>query len=457
MHNYRVSRHRRVAAGIAAILALASPSAFAATLPVTNCNDSGSGSLRGVVTGATSGDTIDLTGLTPSSPGCSASTVSLSTGGIVVAQHSLTINGPGSDLLAVSGKYNTGSGTKIEKGRIFKHTGTGNLYMNGLSLFYGYNSQDTKAAYGGCVYSAGNVYLTDVTVSFCRATSNSLQVKGGGIHVKGNLGLSRSRVTNNSVRTSDSDIYYALGGGISALGNFVAYYSTISGNSAYGRGYGGGIFATGANDYLLGTVVSGNQSDVAYGGAGIFAAQSVTIINSTIASNAAYISNAGLSIASDLTEIYNSTIAFNNSTQFNFATGLAVYGNAGHSYEVRLNSVLSSNNMNSDGSDDFPSYALVKGSNNLIYSSKSQYLPADTIIGKCPLLKKLSKNGGPTMTVGLHSRSPAIDAGNNVMVPPRDFDQRGSPYMRVSGAAPDIGAFEVQQDDVIFDAGFDGC
>jgi hypothetical protein len=34
-------------------------------------------------------------------------------------------------------------------------------------------------------------------------------------------------------------------------------------------------------------------------------------------------------------------------------------------------------------------------------------------------------------------------------------DQRDLP--KPSGAAPDIGAYEVQKDDELFDAGFDGC
>ena len=41
-------------------------------------------------------------------------------------------------------------------------------------------------------------------------------------------------------------------------------------------------------------------------------------------------------------------------------------------------------------------------------------------------------------------------------VPHLATDQRGGTFARVSGAAADIGAFEVQQVDVIFRNGFDG-
>jgi hypothetical protein len=66
---------------------------------------------------------------------------------------------------------------------------------------------------------------------------------------------------------------------------------------------------------------------------------------------------------------------------------------------------------------------------------------ADTIKA-APMLLPLADNGGPTRTHALAAGSPAIDAGNNLagLV----TDQRGSPFVRVAGAAPDIGAFELQ-------------
>jgi hypothetical protein len=60
----------------------------------------------------------------------------------------------------------------------------------------------------------------------------------------------------------------------------------------------------------------------------------------------------------------------------------------------------------------------------------------------------------------------AIDTGNYVFGGPDSFDQRGSAavsgsnnYERVSGLTlkADIAAHEVQQDDVVFDADFEGC
>src|SRR5689334_23816680 len=62
----RQLRHRGLAAPLA-------PHRPAGTIPVTNCDDSGAGSLRDAVTNAVSGDVIDLSALT-----CSA--ITLNTG-----------------------------------------------------------------------------------------------------------------------------------------------------------------------------------------------------------------------------------------------------------------------------------------------------------------------------------------------------------------------------------------
>ncbi|MHB8448562.1 MAG: choice-of-anchor Q domain-containing protein, partial [Rudaea sp.] len=101
------------------------------------------------------------------------------------------------------------------------------------------------------------------------------------------------------------------------------------------------------------------------------------------------------------------------------------------------------------------------GANNLVRATFAA-VPAGTIKISCPLLGPLRNNGGLTQTHALLSHSPGIDQGNDVTLnpgtgKPYPYDQRGSPYARVSGSAADIGAYEVQQADVIFNNGFDGC
>ena len=89
-------------------------------------------------------------------------------------------------------------------------------------------------------------------------------------------------------------------------------------------------------------------------------------------------------------------------------------------------------------------------------------LPSDTLTGVCPRLGPLRNNGGVTPTHALASRSPAIDTGNDnainpITLAPYAHDQRGAPYPRISGVAADIGAYEVDQGEFVFNSGFEGC
>ena len=104
-------------------------------------------------------------------------------------------------------------------------------------------------------------------------------------------------------------------------------------------------------------------------------------------------------------------------------------------------------------------------SNNLIRRSVDTQVPADTIsgAGACPLLGPLRDNGGPTRTHALLSGSIAIDNGNNNIGASQD--QRGTtddpgppyPYPREADGAADIGAFEYQPADTIFNASLEAC
>jgi len=68
----------------------------------------------------------------------------------------------------------------------------------------------------------------------------------------------------------------------------------------------------------------------------------------------------------------------------------------------------------------------------------------------------LRNNGGTRKTHALMSHSPAIDSPGN-QTTAFLYDQRVVPYFRLSGTSIDIGAYEVQQDDIVYNAGFDAC
>src|SRR5262249_52510918 len=71
----------------------------------------------------------------------------------------------------------------------------------------------------------------------------------------------------------------------------------------------------------------------------------------------------------------------------------------------------------------------------------------NALLGSDFKLGPLSDNGGPTWTHALLTGSPAINAGSN----PAGLttDERGPGFARQSGAAPDIGAFEVQAPPIV--------
>ena len=454
----RAARRKPLAACFAALFALAAPQAFAATWVVNSCDDHGSNTLRDVVTNfAQSGDTVDLSQL-------SCSVISLTTGAITIPQTSLDLQGPPNHI-TISGKYN---GT-TENDRIFNHTGTGTVEFYGLDIIFGDLAPASGSAYGGgCIYSKGNVILSDTQVLSCNiAAPTGMVGYGGGVFAKGYVLALNSVISGNSVSGSVG----GTGGGVAAHGTLTLVNSTVSGNSA--ATFVGGAMARGGA-LILGSTVSGNAAPT-FGGLyvmGMSATDTLQITNSTISGNAAsgggaFAGAVGGVMSYVPTTVQNSTIAFNTATLTitpggSYAPGLALSANSTSpaAIAVNLQSSILSNNTYGTSEADF-SITQKAGHSFTITSADSLVRasigpqPAPTISIACPLLGPLRDNGGPTQTHALMSRSPAIDAGNNNAG--LTTDQRGLGYPRLSGFAPDIGAYEVQQDDVIFNSGFEEC
>jgi hypothetical protein len=242
-------------------------------------------------------------------------------------------------------------------------------------------------------------------------------------------------------------------------------------------GEGGGIYVQGRAGFFASTI-SGNSASIFGGimaysptpGGNIFG-----IVNSTVSGNTATTQFGAMYVNSGTTNFYNSTIAFNTAPHHAGVT----FGCCLSPMAVTLQSTLMSNNGDGSGDSDLikfdSSNVTINGgdtvtpANNLIRVTDFT-LPGDTI-HSCPLLGPLRDNGGLTKTHALGSKSPAIDKGNTVGGPGvQKFDQRGAAstngvrdYLR-SGPlgdndppVADIGAYEVQQNDEIFEAFFDGC
>ncbi len=425
------------------VVALTHFNARAANIPVSNCNDNGPGSLRAAIAAAASGDVIDLRAL-------ACPRIVLSGGGLYFGQDTLTVKGPGRQRLAIDGAW--------FGNRAIEHWGNGTLRIEGLTIE---NSRDELGGshdMGGCIKSLGNVELLRTRVHHCLlVVSDDIywteEGRGGALYASGNVRVDRSVISDAHVTT------FGYGGAINAGGTVTVVDSEIRDSSAY---YGGGIAA---NELTLRrSLVTGNRARV---GGGLHVEGPALIRNSTISGNIAsepqhpardevlaaggmnayarpVITNSTFSgnsaeywsailFQGDGADIVNSTIAFNDNTRDCRGAVRSI-----QTLDLE-SSIVARNTCAGAPSTDLSVYVgTVDGAHNLVESSDAG-LPVDTINAD-PQLTPLADNGGPTPTHLLSRGSPAIDRGSNL--PDLRYDQRGRPFRRVRGAAPDIGATE---------------
>lgn len=472
----------------------------AGSLPVTSCaDDADPGTLRNVLAAAVEGDTIDLSQLT-------CSTITLTQGPIdtsALGEHQLydvTLQGPGRGALTIEaggqsqvfviGGFSSTQGTvtindlSIANGSYdgslaaCVHGLGGALELNRVDIANCHSSGTYQLIFGGAV-DVNILRMNDSTITGSSATGTGANstAAGGGAYA-GDATLVNSTISGNTTTAPVAirDGYFTVGGGLYARGDLELTNSTISGNSIEATNpdqgaQGGGAFAHGFTT-VTGSTIDGNQADG--DGGGLFKAvfspygeppppgeTNLRVTNSTISGNSAA-RGGGIATSRPL-HLVNSTLALNDAT--NGAGGVmfvlaGIYESGG---ALDLQSSIVAGNTAGDGATlaagiDADDAVTVGGANSLVQGAATAIaLPADTLDAD-PLLLPLSLNGGSTRTHALAAGSPAIDAGNNASELP--FDQRGEGFARVSGAAADIGAFEMQQpptdEDLIFRDGFDG-
>jgi hypothetical protein len=385
------------------IVVLPAQTAAATTWTVTNCNDSGIGSLRQAVASAAAGDIVTL----PSSlSSCSPITL---TSGPVDLTDSGTIVGPGANVVAVSASFTSSvfevprgvtvniTGLTIEDGSAGTGNGGGIDNAGTVTLIDSTVSHNSGSA-GGGIDSTGTVTLNDSTVSGNKAAF------GGGIYNTGTVTLNDSTVSANSASTLSGDSTgetFADGGGVFNTGTLTVTDSTLSGNSATGGfAYGGGIDNAGSVT-LTNSTLSGNQAEggtATYGGA-IDNGGTASITNSTLAGNVA-------------------------------ESGSAV-SNAG-SATVRASIVAGAGGPPAGCNGPVSDGGYNIGDDGTCFTAATSVSASAALDGS---LGPLADNRGPTETVALSSPSPAIG-----QVPASDCpstDQRGVPRT----APCDIGAY----------------
>ena len=469
----------------------------------THCSDGtvGNCTLRDAVALANDGDTIDFD--------ASISSITLTNGAMIVDGVNITGPGSASLTITAStipGSYDvfnfqgngdvTVSGFSLIGNRIFT-VNSGTFTMDDVSISNSYSN------YGGALYAAnpgdlvisgchfednasgnankgGAIYAVntgDVTITDTQVINNTAQTngEGGGILVgtqATSFSLTNSVVTGNSARLgggmdirtagtvtiADSDIssnttgFGGAGAMIGFQGAVVSIErSTFDGNivTTAGNGDGGGLKVNDRSLVVSNSTFSNNVAGNTGGGIAINRGQYVTINNSTIAGNQS-LTGGGLYVSHMPVEINQSTITNNDATEK--GGGVWLYFN---SMDIS-GTIISGNTAAIVGDDVSTLYVTAINSDHSLLGNIGVvpgFVPTPvtdlggTIYSTTPGLLALADNGGPTRTMALDPTSVAIDAGPDPVATftGNGFDQRGTPWVRVSNGTADIGAFESQQ------------
>lgn len=448
-------------AGLASSLLVFGAPGRAATVTVTNINDSGAGSLRDAIDAAGPNDTVVF------AAGLSGSIV---LGTTLILDQNVSIIGnagivlDGNDtvrVLAVMAGVQANLDTLIlqrgmasDGGGIFS---SGTLTLNNCAVRDNHASDRGGGIFiNGGNYTINNSQVADnesgsegggiddqgTAASFITASSiigNLSGGPGGGIrHVSGQpLSITHSTINGNQIANTQ----VLSGGGISSQsGTLNVSYSTVSANKAH---FAGGIFiqniGQAATLNLTASLIAGNTAVSDGGGLFVFGA-TLNSVNSTIVNNlAATSTGGGIAVQNSnggtaAATLIHSTVAFNRAISNGGGVTMISGG------LIMKNTLIGGNTAanNPDLQATFVSlgYNLVQ-----TRGTSSGYLASDLANGSLPNLSLLAFNGGPTNTLRPQSGSSAINAIPAASCNGVTLDQRG--YRRPANNC-DIGAFEVE-------------
>ena len=364
-----------------------SPVQGVATLTATTTGDTTSCgtpcSLRGAIAAANSGDTINIP----------TGTYTLALGSELTIDKSLTLSGEGADVTIIQAAASSADATS----RVFNVTG-GSVEVTGLTIRHGRATGDSSVGWGGEVQNSGALTLVNIEIA------KNIAVQGGWVwnHRSSSLTIIRSSVTNNEAS--------GHGGGIRNNDGTVAVVDSAVFRNRSG-GSGGGMLSAAGTANVLGSTISRNIADGT--GGGIYNSGTLSLTNSTISGNRGF-NGGGITqtCCQSSLVVVNTIIANSNSGSCcNCSLLSGTFTSLGH-------------NLGSDN-------------NSCPFNATGDLSNTD------PLLGPLADNGGPTFTHALLPGSPAIDAGDDIVLgPPHNLttDQRGQP--RMQGAHVDIGAYE---------------
>ncbi len=351
---------------------------------VTTNADSGSGSLRQVISDVCAGSTITFAASV-------VSPITLTSGEIVINKD-LTIQGPGANLLSISGN---------NASRIFNFSGGSTNTISGLTLTNG-KVASAGSNHGGAIFNNANLTITDAAFT-SNTVSDGASNQGGAIFNSGTLSILNSTFSANSATNAGNTNQF--GGAISNTTVLTLTNCTFSGNS------------------VSGGATSTNRGGGVYHGSG-----TLTIVNSTLSSNTAgsgtTSEGGGIDVIGGTVEVRNTIVAGNTA-----GVGLDVAGTFTSKGNNLIGAATGStgftNGVNGDkaGTAALPLNALLAALGN--YGGPTQtraLLPGSPAIDA----------GNNCVNDSAHCSDPNIAQISN--------DQRG--FNRLVGTNVDMGAFE---------------
>jgi hypothetical protein len=358
----------------------------------------------------------------------------------VSVSQNLTLQGAGASSTAVDGSgtgsvFSIGSGYTVTISSVTIRNGNyswgGGVYIGNFSALTLTSStvfSNTGTSGAGGIFHWGNTLTIDSS-SFISNTAGGGGDGGAILNNGGALSMVNCTVTSN---TADG-----VGGGIASWdGTLSVSNSTVSGNQATGTmSRGGGIFNDGS---AVLTSVTVNRNTANDDGGGIHNQDPMTMTNVTISGNTAGYGGGLLHTDAYTLTIVNSTIASNTVT-----TGSAGPGGIQNYGIVTFRNAVLAHNQNANCSN---ADTMISNGHNLDSGATCGLSATGDITDTDPLLGPLQDNGGDTWTHALLQGSPAIDTGTNTGCPPTD--QRGV-SRPVDGdldgtATCDIGAYEYE-------------
>jgi hypothetical protein len=389
----------------------------------------------------------------------------------------LTINGPASPGITIDGGgvvqimfIAPGATVNIDHVTIahgnspFNATHDGTIYNAGtLTVTNSTFSENGGIGSGGAIFNDGRLSVTNSTFSanagsFGGAIASNIGTALSVINstfssnhsVYGTIGNFGTLTVTNSTFSSNSSSY---GGGIYTYGTATVTDSTFTGNiAAAGGNEGGGVFNAGTlsvTDSTFSANIAGSE------GGGIFNFQrgSVTVTNSTFSANNAEGVEGGGGGSDNSSAGGGGTLTFTNSTfsgdHASPNQGGGIRSESGTVTSIKSTVVAASSGGNCSGTIIDSGYNISPGHR----CGFSKTGSANNGDGVNPLLSPggLANNGGPTKTIALLDRSPAIDAipiedCTDQASPPNPIitDQRLFPRPDEGEVNCDIGAYEVQ-------------